>query len=681
MFSNYLKLPEKLQHKAITLFRYYYVPRWAVFTFDSTSVFLTFMLAYLLRFNFRTADFVFNLAFQHAMISLGVYAMFFIVFRSYTGLIRHTTIIDISYVFLSTSFSLATLLFISLLSRKLGWNDTFTLPFSIILIHYILITMYLFLVRITIKIFYQLLTSSFIEKKKVLIYGAGDMGVVVKRVIQSDIKSEYQIAGFLDENKSLQGKKLTGIPVYDPKKFLTKKNLVKRNIKALIFGIRDISPGQKGEIIRSALDIGLEVLDTPPVENWLNGQLQIRQLHKVRLEDLLGREPIELNLKRIGIGLQGKTIMVTGAAGSIGSEIVRQLTRFPVKSIILVDQAETPMFHIENELKANDHPFSIHYIIADIANPEKMENIFQEYGPEIVFHAAAYKHVPLMEENPHEAIRVNVGGTKNVTLLSVKYKVQKFVMISTDKAVNPTNVMGASKRLCEMIVQMKSQQPGNKTQFVTTRFGNVLGSNGSVIPLFTKQIEEGGPVTVTHPEVTRYFMTIPEACQLVLEAGFMGKGGEIFVFDMGNPVKIVYLANQMIRLSGLVPEKDIKIEFTGLRPGEKLYEELLTQKENTLPTHHSKIKIAKIEDFNNKTLLPCIKTLLSDLYNLSRQQVADILKELVPEYRSNNDIYNGLKDNKKPAETSNVIEKSLFVNPYETLKSIFNTTFHKRFLQ
>ncbi len=365
----------------------------------------------------------------------------------------------------------------------------------------------------------------------------------------------------------------------------------------------------------------------------------MRQIQKVQLKDLLGREPIELNIKRIGIGLSGKTILVTGAAGSIGSEIVRQLMIFPVKQLILVDVAETPMYHLENELRDIPHTFSTHCILADITNSDKMQAIFEEYHPEIIFHAAAYKHVPLMEENPHEAIRVNVGGTMKLLEFSITSDIKKFVMISTDKAVNPTNVMGASKRLCEMILQIRSRQAENKIQYVITRFGNVLGSNGSVIPLFTKQIEEGGPVTVTDPEVTRFFMTIPEACQLVLEAGFMGKGGEIFVFDMGRPIKIVDLAHQMIRLSGLVPEKDIKIVFTGLRPGEKLYEELLTNNENTLPTHHPKIKIARIEDFNDNEICRKIEMLLMNLYSMSKTEIFRCLEDMVPEFRSNNRNY------------------------------------------
>jgi FlaA1/EpsC-like NDP-sugar epimerase len=338
----------------------------------------------------------------------------------------------------------------------------------------------------------------------------------------------------------------------------------------------------------------------------------------------------------IRMGLTNKTILITGAAGSIGSEIVRQLTRFNMKRVILVDQAETPLFFLQNELREKFINLQFHVLVADVTNLTKMDLIFQEYKPDVIFHAAAYKHVSLMEENPHEAIRVNVGGTKVMTELAVKYNVGKFVMISTDKSVNPTSVMGASKRLCEQIVQSITQNKENKTQFIITRFGNVLGSNGSVIPIFTHQIEKGGPVTVTHPDIYRYFMTIPEACQLVLEAGFMGNGGEIFVFDMGEPVKIAELANAMIQLSGLIPGKDIQIVFTGLRPGEKLYEELLTDKETTLPTYHQKIKKAQVEDIDSQVVLKRINYLIDKLYTLTQDEVVAIMKDLVPEYRSSN---------------------------------------------
>jgi FlaA1/EpsC-like NDP-sugar epimerase len=359
----------------------------------------------------------------------------------------------------------------------------------------------------------------------------------------------------------------------------------------------------------------------------------------VKLEDLLGRDPIRLNMKKIGGELAGKTMLVTGAAGSIGSELVRQLARFKIGNLILVDQAETPMFNLENELRRCYTHFPVKLILADVTNQTRMEQLFENYRPEIVFHAAAYKHVPVLEENPHEAIRVNVGGTRIMTSLAIKYGVRKFVMISTDKAVNPANVMGASKRMCEMIVQHKARNAGNAGQFIVTRFGNVLGSNGSVIPIFRKQIEAGGPVTVTHPQMTRYFMTIPEACQLVLEAGFMGKGGEIFVFDMGKPVKIIDIAGQMIRLSGLVPEKDIKIVYTGLRPGEKLYEELFTERENTKETHHVKIRIASVEEPRNDGVLSKIEDLLSNLYSLSGQQVVEYCSDIVPEFKSTNSKY------------------------------------------
>ena len=391
-------------------------------------------------------------------------------------------------------------------------------------------------------------------------------------------------------------------------------------------------PEKARSSVKPYLDI--EILETPAIDKWLNGQLEVRQLQKVKLEDLLGREPIKLNLDAISKGLSDKTILVTGAAGSIGSEIVRQLSHFETRMAVLIDQAETPVFHLENELRKDFSHMTFRTILADVTNLEKMDKIFRAYRPEVVFHAAAYKHVPLMEANPHEALRVNVGGTRNMVELSVKYGVRKFVMISTDKSVNPTNIMGASKRVCEMLVQTKAMKEGVKTQFVITRFGNVLGSNGSVIPLFKKQIEEGGPVTVTHPDITRYFMTIPEACQLVLEAGFMGNGGEIFVFDMGKPVRIADMAVNMIKLSGLEPGKDIKIEYTGLRPGEKLYEELLSSEEEIQPTHHQKIKIAKVDRKDYKTEVLHVIASLRNIYGLSDDEVVDFFELLVPEYKS-----------------------------------------------
>jgi FlaA1/EpsC-like NDP-sugar epimerase len=598
---------------------------------DNLAVFLSFIFAYLLRFNFVFEDFSIVIVINHALITLGIYAIFSLIFKSYSGLLRHSTIIDILNVLIATSFSFITLVLLSLLARLTGMNENLVISLSIIMIHYVLITVTLFFVRLTIKTAFHIVTSSYTKKKKVLIYGAGDLGVIVKRVIQSDVQASYQIGGFLDQNKNLQGKKITGFPVYNTTIF-SSEFVRKNKIETLIFANRDISPKEKSEVIYQALDYGLEILETPAIDKWLDGKLQMQQIQKVKLQDLLGRDPIQLNMERIKDGINGNTILVTGATGSIGSEIVRQLTRFAAKKTILIDQAETPMFHLDHELREKFEHLPAQLILGNITDKQKMEQIFQEYRPKVVFHAAAYKHVPILENNAYEAIRVNVGGTQVITELSAKYQVKKFVMISTDKAVNPANVMGTSKRICEMIVQMKAQQEGIQTQFVITRFGNVLGSNGSVIPIFSKQIQEGGPVTVTHPKITRYFMTIPEACQLVLEAGFMGQGGEIFVFDMGEPVKIVDLANQMIRLSGLLPEKDIKIVYTGLRPGEKLYEELLTDKETTKPTHHPKIKIAMVQKMDKKELSTKIDYLLKNLYNMQKEEILGCCSEIVPEF-------------------------------------------------
>jgi FlaA1/EpsC-like NDP-sugar epimerase len=633
MFQHQFTLPDLLQQKARSFLQKHTAPRWLIFVHDNLAVFVTFIFAYLLRFNLIPGDFSLRYAFEQALITTFIYAAFSIVFRSYSGLIRHTTIVDIFNVLMATTVSAVSLLVLSLTFRLVTWADILIIPISILLIHFVLITLFLWVVRIIIKLFFMLITSSTGKKKRILIYGAGDMGVIVKRALDSDIKSIYQVAGFLDDSKRLQGKKLNEIPVYSPKG-LTIDFVLKHNIEALIFAIEKFPADKKSQTISKALELGLEILQTPAFNTWLDGQLQMNQIRKVNLQDLLGRDPIKLNQKIIGMGLAGKTILVTGAAGSIGSEIVRQLARFSCRKLILVDQAETPMFHLGNELHERYSHVNVQLVIADVTHAIKMEQVFLAWHPDIVFHAAAYKHVPLMEENPHEAIRVNVGGTRILSRLSVRYDVKKFVMISTDKAINPTNIMGASKRICEMIIQAKSRQTDTMTQFVTTRFGNVLGSNGSVIPLFTKQIEAGGPVTVTHPDITRYFMTIPEACELVLEAGFMGKGGEIFVFDMGKPVRIADLADQMIRLSGLVPEKDIKIEYTGLRPGEKLYEELLADVETTQPTHHPKIKIARVDHFDPTEVLAKIEFLLSTLYSLSKSDLIIRCMELVPEYTS-----------------------------------------------
>jgi FlaA1/EpsC-like NDP-sugar epimerase len=628
-----------LRRKSLNFFNSHSVPRWMVFVLDAISVFIVFLFAYLLRFNFNIPDERLDYILYQGLITVCFYSIFSLVFRSYSGLLRHATLTDISLVFLVTTCATASLLIVSFCSSLFNWSEILSIPNSIIVIHFAAITVFMSFGRVFIKLIFRFVSDTSANKRRVLIYGAGELGFTVKRVILSNPNYGLSVTGFIDNDKNYQGKKINGIPVYGISA-LSPEFLSDNKVECLILAKKDIKVSEKSLLIRSAIKLGIEVLDTPEVDKWLNGQLHTNHFERIKLEDLLGREPIKLDLGMIRMGLTNKTIMITGAAGSIGSEIVRQLTRFNMKRVILVDQAETPLFFLQNELKEKFINLQFHVLPADVTNMAKMDLIFQEYRPDVIFHAAAYKHVSLMEENPHEAIRVNVGGTRVMTELAMKYNVGKFVMISTDKSVNPTSVMGASKRLCEQVVQSKAQKKGNKTQFIITRFGNVLGSNGSVIPLFTHQIEKGGPVTVTHPDIFRYFMTIPEACQLVLEAGFMGNGGEIFVFDMGEPVKIAELANAMIQLSGLIPGKDIQIVFTGLRPGEKLYEELLTDKETTLPTYHPKIKKAQVEGIEGQAVLAEINGLLNKLYTLSQNEVVSIMKGLIPEYKTTNGKFN-----------------------------------------
>jgi FlaA1/EpsC-like NDP-sugar epimerase len=578
-----------------------------------------------------------SLAFKQAWIVLLIYTVFMVIFRSYAGMIRHTTIRD-TYKLIFTNFSaLVVLLPLTFLSRKYEWNPVFDIPGSILVIHSGAVLITLFFIRIFIKYFYEIATSVSGEKKNVVIYGSGDTGIVVRRVIEADSKGLYRVKCYVDDDKKIQGKKVNGYPVYS-REILTKEFIEKEQIKAFIIAINKIAPAKKKEVIESLIDLGCEILDTPTFDTWLNGQFEIRNLQKVKLEDLLGRDPIMLDFERIQNGLKGKTILVTGAAGSIGSEIARQLMKFDTGKIILLDQAETPCFYLEQELLASKTKCNYRVIIGDVTKPELMEQVFIDHLPQIIFHAAAYKHVPLMEQHPHEAFRVNVGGTKNVAELAIKYKAEKFVMISSDKAVNPTNVMGATKKLCELLVHNLSMRKDITTNFITTRFGNVLGSNGSVIPLFNRQIANGGPVTITHPNITRFFMTIPEACQLVLEAGFMGNDGQIYIFDMGEPVRVLDVALNLIRLSGLEPYTDIKIKYIGLRPGEKLYEELFAGDEPMLPTYNPKISIAQISQNNLDHVYSRIEIILGSLYGLTPRQLITEMTEIVPGYKSKHEL-------------------------------------------
>jgi FlaA1/EpsC-like NDP-sugar epimerase len=613
------------------------MPRWVIFFIDMGICLFSLVLAYLVRFNFSIPQIeidAFPIVFG---VVLGLRALSFYISKIYQGIVKYTSSKDSQRIFIVISLGSIAYILVNIISYNFI-NHKFPIPFSIIIIDYMATTFLMISLRVMFKALYFELTNPNKEKRSVIIFGAGESAIITKRTLDRDAGTKYKVLAFIDDNKKKHGKMLEGISIYGQDKL--NELLQNNNVAHVIISVQNLLPARKQEIVDVCLNYNTKVLTVPPVTNWINGELSFKQIKKVQIEELLGRDPILLDKEDIQKELSGKIILVTGAAGSIGSEIVRQIIPFHPKKIILVDQAESPLYDMEMELFDKFKFQQYDVVMGDIRNKERMDNVFRTFKPQIVFHAAAYKHVPMMENNPSESILTNVLGTKTLADLSVEYKVEKFVMVSTDKAVNPTNVMGASKRIAEIYAQSLGKK--STTKFITTRFGNVLGSNGSVIPRFRQQIESGGPVTITHPDITRYFMTIPEACQLVLEAAAMGKGCEIFIFDMGQSIKIVELAKKMIKLSGLVLDKDISISYTGLRPGEKLYEELLADSENTLPTHHKQIMIAQVKEYNFNEITTTINELIALFDKQDNKLIVQKMKQLVPEFKSNNSVYEAL---------------------------------------
>ena len=613
---------------------------WWIFLIDLILVSIAFIVAYVIRLNFKLP----TVSVMEFLIAggccVGVYAICFLIFSSYKGVIRHTDVGELIRLIYTNFAAVIVLLGLDFINQTVE-GSVIHVPYLVLVLQFVFSLFFLIGFRLVVRAVYSYL-SRVENTKKTLIYGAGDLGLLALEILSKERKENYQVVGFVDDDKNKWAKNLRDIQVSSFQKALSLG--LKKGVSMVVLAIAKMKKEKIREITEICLENNWEVKVLPAFDDWINGKMPANSVRDIKIEDLLGRDEIQLNLERIRQSLTGKTILVSGAAGSIGSEIVRQLLKFPIGKLVLLDQAESPLYDLQQEINSKYKKASFELVIGDISNASRMRCVFEHFNPEIVFNAAAYKHVPLMEDNPYEALSVNVGGTRNLADLSIEFGVEKFVMISTDKAVNPTNVMGASKRICEIYIQSLAQRGDIDTAFITTRFGNVLGSNGSVVPLFKKQIEQGGPVKVTHPDITRYFMTIPEACQLVLEAGCMGHGGEIFVFDMGKPVKILDLAKKMIRLAGLKLNIDIHITFTGLRPGEKLYEELLASNENSLPTHNNKIMIGKVRPHKYKKVNAAISEILHYLNVENNKMIVARMKDLVPEFISKNSVYELLDD-------------------------------------
>ncbi len=623
-----------------------YLPRWIIFAIDIFIVFIASIVTDFIIFKLTDRPFDnMNMTLRYGIV-LTVNAAFFLFYRTYSGIIRHSTFIDGVKLLVSTSTAYVALLVINYGGSWLLDHEIFVT--TSLFISYVNSFLMLFLFRIMVKYMFERYLNTEDQKlTNAVIYGVDANAISVANALRTAKPSRFKLLGFIDKfsyNKA--GKSILNLPILNQNKSI---HVILRAMKAdaLIIAEKSLSKEETISIVEECLEYGFKVFTVPLISDW-EDQTQIsNKVKSFEIEDLLDRKPIILDTQTISSQLNGKVILITGAAGSIGSEITRQVLSFNPSKIIILDQAETPLHNLRLEINDVNQLVKIRSVLADVRNLEALEKVFVNYKPDVVYHAAAYKHVPLMEENPSQALYTNVLGTKNLADLSIKYHVERFVMVSTDKAVNPSSVMGASKRIAEMYVQMlqdklSREKRGGDIKFITTRFGNVLGSNGSIVPLFAKQIQEGGPLTITHPEIIRYFMTIPEACQLVLEAGTMGRGGEIFIFDMGQPVKIIDLAKKMIRLAGFTPDKEIEIKIIGLRPGEKLFEELLNDTSKTVPTHNEKILIAQEVHDDYELVNYRILDLLSKVQAISDEEVVAAMKKIVPEFKSMNSVFENL---------------------------------------
>lgn len=615
------------------------VPRWIIFVIDICLSATALLIAEVIAKNFIVTGIDFQALYRAALTVIIINVFVFYFLKTYAGIVRYTSAQD-SVKILGAVLLSAFLIFVVNAFFVTLWGApmiSFTTLIIFTLFSFLILTAY----RMLAKAIFLYFKTAKLDKRRIIIYGAGEAGLVTKRTFDHDPTTNKKIIAFVDDDERKIGKTVNGIIIKPAKELEDIIN--KKLVDEIIFASYSIPVDRKNQIVDLCLQEKVRVLNIPSPDVWTKPNLSPKLIHKINIEDLLDRKPIRMDMDGISAELKGKRVLVSGAAGSIGSEIVRQLMKFDTALIIMLDQSETALHNLSLEMEEHKSPKHVHAFIGDVKDAGRMEFLFDHFKPQYVYHAAAYKHVPLMEDNPAESVKTNILGTKTMADLAVKHKVEKFVMISTDKAVNPTNIMGACKRIAEIYVQSLNNTPqADGTRFITTRFGNVLGSNGSVIPRFKQQIERGGPITVTHPDITRYFMTIPEACQLVLEAGFMGKGGEIFIFDMGKSVKIVDLAKRMIQLAGMEPNRDIQISYSGLRPGEKLYEELLNDKENTMTTHHEKIMIGKVREYVFSDVEAQVQSLVADAIVNDNRKVVLQMKKIVPEFKSKNSKFEEL---------------------------------------